>query len=295
MNRGTFTLESVCPNPDDCGSSLADTSGNYMLTIPLNETWDWKLKDNESQHITIDTTRKNDTNPDTGTPIPSLFRGYMFHGPDNSSAVYRFAGTNYMYNESFEGYVGPESSSYPLWTFNFNSSGSSWDQYNIAQPWLPNHGAGIDAIDHGVGFYLNGQIDMGTSAKTLGALKDITQSLYMPVEGMLIIDLVNFSSKNISSSDLRGGAPRVGGTMEYIASVGDSGILVALGGQIQPAREGGQKANRSEGELVSQDKHPSPTKYTYQSSLFSCAALISMDSAWLALMENTMDTLLASE
>lgn len=217
----------------------------------MKEAWDWKSKSNESHYLNITTERKNETNPDTGTPVPSLFRGHMFHGPENSSDVYQFGGTTYMYNQSFEGYAQPESSSYPLWTYNLNASGLPWDQYSIGQPWMPNHGAGADAIDHALGFYLNGQIDAGTSTKTSGKDFDNAQNMYVPLEGMLVINLVDFTSNNISTSKMRGSVPRVGGTMEYIAAVGDNGILVALGGQIQPDFSGEQKANRSSGKLVS--------------------------------------------
>jgi hypothetical protein len=222
-----------------------------MLTIPLTEAWDWKLTNNESQHITIDSEQKNETNPDTGTPIPNLFRGYMFHGPRNTTNIYRFGGSAYMYNTSFEDFVYPESSSYPLWTYNHSTTDFPWDQYSIQQPWMPNHGAGADAIDLGFGFYLNGQIDMGTSSATLAPFADKEQNIYAPLEGMLIINLVDFTSVNISTSKIRGDLPRVGGTMEYVAAVGGNGILVALGGQIQPDAKGDQVANRYEGELVS--------------------------------------------
>lgn len=217
------------------------------------EAWDWKKESNESQHITIDTERKNESNPDTGTPIPSLFRGYMFHGPNNTTDIYRFGGSTYTYNTSFEGYAAPESSSYPLWTYDHNASSFPWDQYSVKQPWMPNHGSGADAIDHGLGFYLNGQIDMGTSSSTLGKFADNEQDLYAPLEGMLVINLVDFTSANISTSKMKGGLPRVGGTMEYVAPVGNNGILVVLGGQIQPDVQGDQVANRSKGELVSLD------------------------------------------
>lgn len=224
-----------------------------MLTVPLTEAWDWKRTKNESQYLNITIEQKNETNPDTGTPIPSLFRGHMFHGPENTTNVYRFGGTTYMYNTSFEGYAQPESSSYPLWTYNPNDPDSPWDQYNVAQPWMPNHGAGADATDHALGFYLNGQIDMGTSSTTVGnQLVDNEQNLYLPLEGMLVVNLVDFNSANISTSKMRGNKPRVGGTMEYVAPIGENGILVALGGQIQPDMTGDQVANRSKGELVSE-------------------------------------------
>jgi hypothetical protein len=178
----------------------------------------------------------------------------MFHGPNNqSNMIYNFGGATYMNNQSFEGYVQPESAQYPLWTYD-PTQDNPWAQHTIQQVWQPNHGAATEDIDKGIGFYLGGQIDMGTSTQTLGKpFRDPTQNLYMPLDGMLIIDLVNVDNPaaNISTSSMKDSTPRVGGTMEYIDAIGDSGILVALGGQIQPGLKFGEIANRSEGELVS--------------------------------------------
>jgi hypothetical protein len=114
---------------------------------------------------------------------------------------------------------------------------------------MPNHGAAAEAIDQGLGFYLNGQIDWGTSSRTLDTFPK-SEDWYAPLKGMIILDLNTQSTTNISSANLRGGLPRVGGSMEYIASVGAMGALVALGGQIQPNLTS-IYANASEGALVS--------------------------------------------
>lgn len=219
--------------------------------ISLTETWDWKKQPNESQYLDVQALPKNESNPATGNLPVSYMRGYMFHGPANTTNIYRYGGTRYMGNQSFLGYTSPESSTYPVWSYSYNSTDYPWAQYNIGQPWMPNHGAGAEAIDQGLGFYLNGQIDKGTSSKTLNMGFDDGQSLYIPLEGMLIINLVDFSSANLSTSSMNGNAPRVGGTMEYIAPVGEAGVLVALGGQIQPNLRIDEKANRTQGELVS--------------------------------------------
>lgn len=187
----------------------------------------------------------------TGTPVPNLIRGHMFQGPDNVTEVFNFGGTTYMNNRSFVGYVRPDSSQYPLWTYDASKNGF-WNQHTIGQTWLPNHGAAAEDVEKGLGFYLGGQIDFGTSTKTQ-KFNDITQNLYMPLDGMLILNLVNLdgTAANITTSTMNRSTPRVGGTLEYIAAVGDSGILVALGGQIQPGLKFGQIANRTKGELVS--------------------------------------------
>jgi hypothetical protein len=214
---------------------------SYMITIPLTFTWDWKT------NIIINAQAKNETNPATGTLPPSQIRGHMFHGPADKPEVYVYGGTTYMGNQSFEAYAWPDSTAYPLWSY---TSGPNypWNQFATSQTWMPNHGSAGEAIDQGLAFYLNGQIDWGTSSQTVNAFD--TQDTYVPLDGMVVLDLNTHTSRNISTSRLRGGAPRVGGSMEYIPSVGGKGVLVALGGQIQPNLTG-QYANVKQGALVS--------------------------------------------
>jgi hypothetical protein len=228
------------------------------LTIDMTRTWNWQIPSNEPGGLSIDVKRKNVTDSSTGTGVPSRIRGHLFHGPHNKSdTIYNFGGATYMYNQSFVGYVPPDSSQYPLWTYD-RTLDSPWDKHTIQQVWQPNHGAAAEDIARGVGFYLGGQIDMGTSSRTLGQpwgplLKDPTQNLYMPLDGMLVVNLVDLDvrAENISISSMGRKTPRVGGTMEYIDAVGDAGILVALGGQIQPELKFGEIASRKNGSLVS--------------------------------------------
>jgi hypothetical protein len=216
---------------------------SYMITIPLNYTWDWKT------NITVEAQAKNVTNPNTGTLPPSQMRGHMFHGPASKPEVYVYGGTTFMGNQSFEAYAWPDSSSYPLWSYNYGPN-YPWNQYPGSTQWMPNHGAGADAIDQGLGFYLNGQIDWGTSSRTLDTFPK-SEALYMPVKGMVVLDFNTQTGRNISTSKLRGDVPRVGGSMEYLPSVGQMGALLALGGQLQPNLTTGSYANVSEGKLVS--------------------------------------------
>jgi hypothetical protein len=220
---------------------------SYIITIPLNSSWDWKTNITEQAEV------KNVTNVNTGTLPPSQIRGHMFHGPASKPEVFVYGGTTYMgntsfmANQSFEAYASPNFSPYPLWSYTYGSP-HPWSQYPGSTAWMPNHGAAAEAIDQGLGFYLNGRIDWGTSYRTLETFPK-TEALYIPLSGMIVLDLNTQSSKNISTPNLRGGAPRVGGSMEYIATVGRMGALVALGGQIQPNLTG-IHANVSEGELV---------------------------------------------
>lgn len=200
-------------------------------------------------NIIVDAQTKDVKVPSTGTKPPSLIRGHMFHGPIDQSSVYVYGGTTYMGNMSFEMFTWPENSFYALWSYD-SGAGDQWGQYSTGTEQTPNHGAAAEAIDQSLGFYLNGQIDWGSG----GRITDIfpkTLDSYTPLEGMIVLDLKTGSGKNISTSGLRDGVPRVGGTMEYIASVGDKGILVALGGQIQPSLNS-LFANTSSGSLVSE-------------------------------------------
>ncbi|KAF2659858.1 hypothetical protein K491DRAFT_688734 [Lophiostoma macrostomum CBS 122681] len=211
---------------------------NYLITIPLDKTFSWKT------NITINSTPKNESSPISGSRPPSLMRGHMFHGPANDTAVYSYSGTVFMGNLSFPSYVDPQSSEYALWSYNPNATGFPWEQNDIGQPWRPNHGLVTEAIDQGLGFYLNGQIDEGTSQETL---RNAGLDQYHALDGMLVINLHNYTSNNISTSQVRGNAPRIGGTMEYLAAVGGKGILVALGGQINEEQPW---ANVSGGQLI---------------------------------------------
>jgi hypothetical protein len=170
----------------------------------------------------------------------------MFHGPADTTEIYRYGGTTYMGNRSFPGYTWPDASTYSLWTYNYDTADYPWAQYDISQPWIANHGAAAEAIDQSLGFYLNGQTDWGTSVITLNILN--STDLYKPLPGMLVLNFTDNTSNNISTSKLRGNAPRVGGGMEYFPDVGAMGVLVALGGQINNATAW---ANDTKGELVS--------------------------------------------
>ncbi|KAH8730743.1 hypothetical protein GQ44DRAFT_605739 [Phaeosphaeriaceae sp. PMI808] len=210
---------------------------SYMITIPLNYTWDWKSKD-----MIIEAQVKNVTSPRTGALPPSQYRGHMFQGPADKPEVYVYGGTTYMGDQS-SNWV--DNSAYPLWSYTYGPN-YPWNQHATTPAWMPNHGAGAEAVDQGLAFYLNGQIDWGTSVKT----RRITgEGSYIPLSGMVILDLNTQSSKNISTAGLRGGAPRVGGTMEYIPSIGYMGALVCLGGQIQPNLTG-LTANVNDGSLI---------------------------------------------
>ena len=49
---------------------------------------------------------------------------------------------------------------------------------------------------------------------------------------MIVIDIVQHTSRNVSTSGMYNNQTRVGGAMEYVPGVGDNGVVVALGGQV---------------------------------------------------------------
>lgn len=194
--------------------------------------------------MVIDAIPKNATNPSTGTLPPSLMRGHLFHGPASSADIYLYGGTSYMGNRSFPSYTTPDPSTYPLWTY--NTTEPVWNQHDLNLPWRPNHGAATESIDQGLGFYLNGQIDWGTSTSTLNIARNETQ--YRPLDGMIVLNFNNFTASNISTPGIRGNAARVGGGLEYFAPIGAMGALIALGGQINTDNK--YWLNSSQGSLI---------------------------------------------
>ncbi|KAJ4297437.1 hypothetical protein N0V90_005328 [Kalmusia sp. IMI 367209] len=230
VKNNVLYIDSGVERFNDSGN-LYDGINNYILTINLTKTWDWKAKPNETDGLSIDITSKDSTDLDTSTPIPDLYLGHLFHGPSNTSEIYRFGGTPF--KESLQ----PDTSANSLWTYQPDDPSNPWSQHNISQALQPNHGAGAEAIDQALGFYLNGQTNK------------YGPDVYTPLEGMLVIDLVDFTFERISTSSMKRGFPRVGGTLEYVESVGSSGILVALGGQIQPSLDM-RVAYRTQGELI---------------------------------------------
>ena len=49
---------------------------------------------------------------------------------------------------------------------------------------------------------------------------------------MIAIDMVQHTSRNLSTSSMYNNQSRVAGGLQYVPGVGDNGVLVALGGQV---------------------------------------------------------------
>ncbi|OJD36009.1 cell wall anchored protein [Diplodia corticola] len=142
----------------------------------------------------------------------------------DASKIYTYGGTTFLGNTSFPGWTPAESDTYSLWSY--DTSTHAWDQYDITKssPLRPNRGSSAEAPALGLSFYLNGQIDAGSSAVAGASMNNDTEFL----DGMIVLDTVNVSSQNLSTATL--GNPRVAGGLQFIEAIGERGALVAIGG-----------------------------------------------------------------
>lgn len=172
-----------------------------------------------------------------GANPPNMVRGALFRGPGNDTRVFTFAGSTFIANTSDPDWAAPSSNQYSLWSF--DTTLQVWAQYDISQavPQRPNWGSVGEAIGTGVGFYLNGQVDKGSSNVLYstveyigGSVSNATDTEITYLDGMIIIDMPTQTARNVSSDTI--GAPRVAGGLVHAPNFGktSSGTLVAFGG-----------------------------------------------------------------
>lgn len=183
----------------------------------MRDNWDWKT------NITIQALQKTD-NEETGSNPPSLVRGALFEGPGNDSKIYTYGGTTFLGNTSFPGWSPTETNTYSLWSY--DTSTHAWDQYDVTKdsPLRPNRGSSAEVPTLGLSFYLNGQVDAGSSSVAGASLGNDTEFL----DGMIVLNTVNVGSQNLSTATL--GNPRVAGGLQFIEAIGANGALIAIGG-----------------------------------------------------------------
>lgn len=154
---------------------------------------------------------------------PNPAYGALFAGPPGSTRIYSFGGTSSGYNTTFQNYFLPPDTTYGLWFYDFDTT--VWTAIDtLAQGiTIPSHGASTEAVDQGLGFYLGGQLDNGTS--------NDTSSLEYPVAipGMIVVDtntgrVANFTVPDFAASNRQDGAAI------YIPEFGEKGVVIALGG-----------------------------------------------------------------
>ncbi|KAJ8118816.1 hypothetical protein OPT61_g287 [Boeremia exigua] len=196
----------------------------FMLQLDMTQSWDWQKN---ISWLAFET----EPNPKTGTSVrQAMVAGSLFHGPYSSPEVWTYGGTIFRGNESFLNAVNPnafrdQSNIYPLWSFDNNTN--IWSQFDIGTLNTPSYGSSAEAADQGLAFYLHGRTDNGTN---IGA-KDSGDNQIL-LDGMVIVDLLHHSSTNVSTSGMKDPQPRLGGGLQYIPNIGESGLLVALGGKV---------------------------------------------------------------
>ncbi|KAF2763572.1 hypothetical protein EJ05DRAFT_472466 [Pseudovirgaria hyperparasitica] len=193
-----------------------------LITVGMNETWNWYTNITE-------TAWKKETNPAGDfTPDIGVIRGSMFAGPDGDNKIYVYGGTTFMGNNSFPNWKQIQSDATPLWSY--DTATNEWLPYSNSLDDRPNYGASAEATDKSMGFYLNGQVDIGSyyASQYLG-----NNTYNLP--GMVIIHLNNQTLANISTPGLPDSYPRVGGLLQYLPNVGEDGVLVSLGGAYREA------------------------------------------------------------
>jgi hypothetical protein len=185
--------------------------------------------------------------------------GAMYHGTYNTTEVWTYSGTTFRGNESFVNADKVYANNYPL--FSFNNDTQKWSQYDLKQTTTPSYGLSAEAPDQGLAFYLSGQVDNGTEpyTRTMGDRATL-------LSGMMVIDLVHQTANNISIT-MADPQPRIGGALQYLPAVGESGVLVAIGGRVYDGIH--QPTSQDIGRLISFDTVDIFDMESYRSNLTS--------------------------
>lgn len=207
-----------------------------LIAIDVGNPWDWKT--NISQEVVV-----KGKNPKTGTDVPFLSRGALYHGKDDDENIYLWGGTTSYLNTSFPGWASPYVSTYSLWSYSIISK--KWDQHDVTRfvPRRPSSASSAEVPDLGIAFYFNGEMDSGSAQDSGIQGKDDKVFL----EGMIVVDTQNQTARNISTTAVVGDKPRTRGEMQYVPGIGTKGILVQIGGNQKPVND---TQDRKVGDLV---------------------------------------------
>lgn len=158
-----------------------------------------------------------------------LSRGALFYGSENDSNIYLWGGTTSYWNTSFPGFEPPTPQQYSLWSFDIATQG--WDQYDVTlgSANRPSSGSFTNAEELGLGFYFNGELDSGSEIQTQTYGDGVKQL----IGGMIVVDLVKQTARNLSTQAVSSDVPRSRGSMMYISDIGSHGIIVQIGGNYQ--------------------------------------------------------------
>ena len=171
-------------------------------------------------------------NPITGFLPPQVVRGTLYQGSQGDDSIYLYGGTSSYANTSFPGWQPPTPSTYTLWSY--DTKYRQWTNYNIEQsaPYRPSNGAAAEAVDQGLAFYFNGELDSGSSQGI-----DIINGTGVFVSGMVVVNTTDQTARNLSTAQVSTDLARARGRMQYIPGVGEKGILVLIGGSSFPANQ----------------------------------------------------------
>ena len=147
--------------------------------------------------------------------------------------IYMFGGTTSYTNTSFPGFRAPDLARYSLWSYNTVSK--EWNHFDVSDgsPNRPSSASSAEAPDQGLAFFLSGELDSGSSVETQ-VLGDANKVF---LEGMVVLDTVHLTARNLSTSALLGDMPRSRGRMQYIPGIGGKGILIQIGGNQKTVTE----------------------------------------------------------
>lgn len=150
-------------------------------------------------------------NPTTSTLPPQIVRGTMYHGSEGDDSIYLYGGTTSYANTTFPGWQPPTSSTYTLWSY--DTKFRQWTHYNVEQnaPYRPSNGAAAEAVDQGLAFYFNGELDSGSS-QGIG----IRNGTSVFVNGMVVVNTTDQTARNLSTAQVSIDLARAHGRMQYI-------------------------------------------------------------------------------
>ena len=170
--------------------------------------------------------------PTTGSLPPQVVRGTMYYGSQGDDSIYLYGGTTSYANTSFPGWQPPTPSTYTLWSYDTKSR--QWTHYNVERsaPYRPSNGAVAEAVDQGLAFYFNGELDSGSSQGI-----DLRNDTSVFITGMIVVNTTDQTARNLSTAQVSTDLARAGGRMQYIPGIGEKGILVLIGGSIFPAND----------------------------------------------------------
>ncbi|TLD29586.1 hypothetical protein E2P81_ATG05880 [Venturia nashicola] len=203
----------------------------YMFEIDLSKPWDTKINFTEKR-----IGRFGDSS--MGSNPPNMIRGGLWRGPPNDSRLFTFGGSTFLANTSDMDWKPPADDKYSLWSY--DTASMKWGQYDIsyAIPRRPNWGSVAEAVDLGIGFALNGQIDRGSSNVMYtmgeyigGSLSNSTIDHTTYVGGLVTVDMLGkVTARNTSTESL--GPPRIAGGLVYAPGFGKTvnGSLITFGG-----------------------------------------------------------------